>query len=212
MTSLFALTADSTFTIYTTEIEQINTRDQASQYNKFLKKIERGTPYKFNLEFLPMNRGLRGFNKNPQSCIFPFSVGDKVEVPKNMVLSEPLGTIELFAINRKDQKLVTKNNILKKTRVALRAMYKEGLVLDKNIEYFFVTSEKQLFLMLEKKRVDYILASVPDIFLSFEGGRKEFSSLYQFDKKMVVKELNEHMACHQGNVNVTRLFKYLKSL
>jgi hypothetical protein len=204
--------AGGTFTIYTTEIEQINTIDKKGPYNKFLEKMEKETAFKFNVEFLPMNRGVRGFKKDNKSCIFPFSKGDGVDVPTDVVLSKPIGTIELYAITKKQDRRVSKKNHNQKSRVAIRSLYKEGIKFDDKREYYFVTSEKQLFLMLEKGRVDYVLASVPDIFLSFEGGKTEFDSKYHYDKRFKVKEVREYMACHKSNKNAKVLFKYLKSL
>lgn len=210
--ALVTFSANSTIKIYTTQIEQINTPDQSSQYNSFLRKVERETPFKFAVEFLPMNRGMRGFEKNPGSCIFPFSKGEGVNTPQHMVLSSPIGTIELFAITPKNKKVISSQDFLKKKRVAVRSLYEEGMNKSDNIEYYFVSSEKQLFLMLEKGRVDYILASVPDIFLSFKGGEKEFSKKFHFDKKLVAQELHEYMACHKENKHASKLFKYMKSL
>lgn len=205
-------TAGSTFTIFTTEIEHINTVDRKGPYNKFLKKIEDRTSFKFNVEFLPMNRGIRGFKRDTQSCMFPFSKGDSVSAPKGVVLSKPMGAIELYAINFKNDELVTAKNLGSKKRVAIRALYKEGINFKDDKEYFFVSTERQLFLMLEKKRVDYILASVPDIYLSFKGGKTEFESKYQFDQSFKVKEVREYMACHKSNKQAEVLFNYLKSL
>lgn len=210
--SFFAASAGSAFTIYTNEIKKINTPDNAGPYNKFLKKIEKRTSFNFDVEFLPFGRSFKKFKKDSGSCIFPFSKDDTKEISEDIVLSKALGSIELYAISLKGDFKVTKANHHKMKNVAIRSMYKSGIKFVDDRNYFFVTDEKQLFSMLERGRVDYILESVPDIYLYFKNGKAGFDKTYHYDNSYLIKEVREYMACHKKNKSAEVLIKYLKSL
>jgi hypothetical protein len=186
--------------VYTTEIPGVIDKEGMGLYNRYLKKVQKDTDIKMNIKFFPAKRALDYFHKDDDSCYFPYSKDNRISVPKNIDLSVSIGEIELHAVSLKSRPLISKGNIAGHNLFALRDIYKDSVdfsSLEK--KFWFVKSEKQLFGMLDKKRVDYILESVPDVYLHFPGKEIEFSQRYQFDPKFVAVLLTDHIACKKNS-------------
>lgn len=192
--------------IYTTVIKRINTVDKQGIYNKFIGQFANGKFSNINIEFMPAERSFRAFKANKKSCFFPFSLSRDSQRPSGITLSKSLGDVELFAVTtKKNSKFITRKKLLKAPLV-VRDIYKFGLGL-KLEEAFFVDTERQLYSMLDRGRVDYVLESVPDAYTYFVGGKKEFDKLYHFDKKSPILIIEDFVACHSSYVRGRNLIK-----
>ncbi|WP_157680544.1 hypothetical protein [Bacteriovorax sp. Seq25_V] len=195
--------------LYTIEIPNINTQNAQSYYYKLITMIKKVSGEDFEVVFLPPSRAIRKFNQDRESCFFPYSKQEESS-PKTLIFSRPLVDLELFAITKKSSELVTRTNIYKKKRIALNSSFRNSFFFPSDFKVYYVETEDQLFFMLDHDRVDYILESVPDIYLSF-GGKEEFFKKYKFDTNYKHQVLKDYFACHKGSKRIEKLIKTINN-
>ncbi len=195
--------------LYTMEIPNINTRSQKSFYAKYIKMIEAISGEKFEIIFLPPSRAMSKFSQNHEACFFPYSKKEKVD-SSSLLFSKPFADIELYAITKKNSELITRSNIYENKRVAINSSYRESFFFPAEFKVYYVETEQQLFYMLDHGRVDYVLESVPDVYLSF-GGKEEFLKRYKFDPKYKHQILKDYFTCHKGSKRIENLIKTINN-
>lgn len=193
-------------TVYTTEILKINTRDMKGSYNKFLGQFETHDKLNLDIKFLPSARSYSMFFKNDKSCFFPFAKSDDFKVPGEIRVSKAIGDVELYAISLKSKPKLKSRKELLKAKVTLRDVYNTSVIVPAAQKYF-VEKENQLFYMLDNGRVDYIVASIPDIYLYFQGGEAEFKKKYHFQENLPVTVIRDYFACHKSNTDGLKLIQ-----
>lgn len=209
-TNIFALeakVAKKKFTIYTAEIRNINEKIKRSTYSDFLKIIQSHSELDIEIRYLPAIRGLEKFQKEKDTCYFPYA-RDVKNSALELIFSKPLGEVPLFAINKRGQALINKENMHKKIG-AMKSIHKLSLNIAEPFDWYFVESDEQLFFMLDNGRVDFILESIPDIYLAIAGGKEEFDKKYQYDSKSKIKVVTDHFACHKSSKEGTNLIKLI---
>ena len=192
--------------VYSAEIDKFNTKSDQSSYFKFLRKLEKISGGRFNIEFYPPMRAKEKYLSSKDACFFPLSLDEKSVEKNEDILSKSFGTIHLYGIRVKGD---SKNY---KRSFAFRSLYKEGITFENGHISYPVFTGKQLLEMLNRGRVDYIYASIPDVYLYFNGGKAEFESLYKVDKSIPVKVVRDYFSCKYTKSNKKLINKINKVL
>ncbi len=182
--------ASVTVNVFSAEIQTFNTQQKNSLYNKFLSKLEKASTAKFVVKYLPPLRAKEEF-KNSNGCFFPLSLGDNEARNSRFLLSRPLGEILLYGVRAKSFKAEVKES----ESFSYLSIYSKGVNFSKNARSYEIEKADQLFGMLDRKRVDYIYVSIPDVYFYFALGKEDFDKKYYVDKSIPVKVVKDYFAC-----------------
>ena len=168
--------------VFSAEIDKFNTNSEGGIYNMFLRKLERASKIKFDIKYLPPIRAKKKYLQSKDSCYFPLSLDETNANKEKSLLSKPIGDIFLYGIRLKSSQ---KKEI---DSFAYRSLYKEGVSFGNKKKGYPVVYGEQLTEMLDRKRVDFIYASIPDIYLYFKNGKADFDKMYIVDSNIPVQE------------------------
>lgn len=194
--------------VYSFEINGINSSHKKSIYSEFLKFIKHKTQVNFEIEYLPPLRAIKDFLKNKDSCLFPFNKDINI-TEAEVILSKPIGEIQLFAINKRGKSRITNKNLSKFKRIGVKTIYENKIKFPEDAIVYFLESDDQLFEMLRYNRVDVILESVPDVYLYFRDGKLGFDREFQYDNTQKIKTFDDFFACHSHVAKATKLIEMI---
>ena len=206
VTFLFMTTYARAIVVYSAEIDKFNTGSKNGIYNKFLEKLEKVSKSKFEIKFLPPLRAKKKFEASSNTCYFPLSLDDVSSKNSEILLSKPIGDIFLYGVR------LRKSTEKKTESFAYRSLYKDGTKFQESLVGYPVASGGQLLEMLDRKRVDFIYVSIPDIYLYFSGGKDEFMQKYKIDRSISIKQVRDYFACKNTQENKSIIQKINKIL
>ncbi len=192
--------------VFSAEIDKFNTNLDDGLYNKFLRKLERVSKIKFDIKYFPPIRAKKKYLQSKDSCYFPLSLDETNAKKEDSLLSKSIGDIFLYGIRLKSSQ---KKEI---GSFAYRSLYKEGVSFGGKKKGYPVVYGEQLIEMLDRKRVDFIYASIPDIYLYFENGKADFDKKYIVDSNIPVKRVSDYFACKGLEENQSVITKINKIL
>lgn len=174
--------------------------EQELGYNKLNNAIFAKTGETPHMFYAPLRRNAQNFEYDPGSCVSPSSIfaldaSPQVSVaPDKLIESLPIDYVSVYIYTRKDQaKIRTRQALKGKLLGHMIGSVAEAFIGDAGAVLHAAPTEPQLIRMLDRDRVDAVMAFHPDLPIALD--RMGHPGL-NYEPELLVFRTTIHYVCH----------------